>query len=511
MTTRVPTLNKVAHGTHRLQWVVIGISAVCSALYIVISLVLYNTYRSGMDLALYGEAVRKYSQGHLPWSAIKAQSPFDLLGDHFTILVAVLAPFYHLWSDVRLLLVAQALLFGVAVWLVGHLATTRLPARQALAIQVGFGLSWGMLNATFFGFHEIALAVPLVAWALASIWRKPHWVQFAIACVLLILTKEDSTFLTAGLGLVLIAQRRIKAGLITGIASLGAFLALVGWLMPHLSATGAYIYLSQNSPGLPSMTHALSSPDFWVFLATLIVTVGLGWRSPLAWAILPTIAARVVADYAPTFRFGYHYNATIMVVCFVAIIDAWSKLRQRAGVGPSDTTDSLAEGAMDTTAEGATDSTVVEPGDGPPVRTAAITRTGLVRLERLQYLLLVVVVLVGLISSGLSVTLRAPAPSSGRDGAISQAIAMIPQGSTVVADEFVIAHLVDHYVTRLAVPGWTDSLGVPLTGVQYVIFDTSSYSLDNQKNHWQATLLGQLEDNGCQIAYNQDSIYLLKC
>ncbi|MCL2471131.1 MAG: DUF2079 domain-containing protein [Propionibacteriaceae bacterium] len=506
MTTRVPTLNKVAHGTHRLQWVVIGISAVCSALYIVSSLILYNTYRTGMDLALYGEAIRNYSQGHLPWSNIKAQSPFDLLGDHFTVLVAVLSPFYHLWSDVRLLLVEQAILFGLAVWLVGRFATNRLPQRQALAIQIGFGLSWGILNATFFGFHEIALAVPLVAWALASIWKKPHWVQFAIACVLLVLTKEDSTFLTAGFGLVLIAQRRIKAGLITGIASVGAFVALVGWIMPRLSATGAYIYLSYSysSPGLASVGHALSSPDFWVFVATLVVTVGLGWRSPLAWAILPTIAARVVADYAPTFRFGYHYNATIMVICFMAIIDAWSKIRQRDGVG-------LADSMTESTTRGGTDNTVVETSDDKPVRTNVITRLRLVHLERLQYLLLVVVVLVGLISSGLSVAFRAPAPSSGRVQAIGQAISLIPQGSTVVADEFVVAHLVDHYVTRLAVPQWNDSLYVPITKMQYVIFDTSSYSLDNQKNHWQATMLAQLQNNGCQLVYNQDTIYLLKC
>src|SRR5262249_56401642 len=96
-----------------------------------------------------------------------------LLGVHFQPIVAVLAPFFRLFPSSATLEVAQALLVAASVFPVSQLARRKLGIGPARAIAVAYGFFWGFQQLAQSDFHEIAFAVPLLAFSLSSLPR-PH-------------------------------------------------------------------------------------------------------------------------------------------------------------------------------------------------------------------------------------------------------------------------------------------------------------------------------------------------
>ena len=85
----------------------------------------------------------------------------------------LLAPTYWMWNNVRVLLLDQSLLLALASLPVFWFARERLGRAAALAFQLAFLASWGVLDAVGFDFHEYALAAPLVALGLyAAVQRR---------------------------------------------------------------------------------------------------------------------------------------------------------------------------------------------------------------------------------------------------------------------------------------------------------------------------------------------------
>ena len=77
------------------------------------------------DLGIYTEYVKQYAYLSAPIVDIRAPG-FNLLGDHFQPIVAVLAPFFRVFPSAATLLIAQALLAAVSVFPVSQLAREKL-------------------------------------------------------------------------------------------------------------------------------------------------------------------------------------------------------------------------------------------------------------------------------------------------------------------------------------------------------------------------------------------------
>src|SRR5579875_1574884 len=76
------------------------------------------------DLGIFTEYVSQYARLHAPVVDIRGAG-FDLLGDHFHPIVALIAPFFRLFPSPITLLVAQALLAAVSVFPVSRAAADR--------------------------------------------------------------------------------------------------------------------------------------------------------------------------------------------------------------------------------------------------------------------------------------------------------------------------------------------------------------------------------------------------
>jgi uncharacterized membrane protein len=331
------------------RWAPYALAAVLFAGYAGCSLLrAAHVQTAAYDLGIFTQAVRAYAHFGAPMVEIKGPG-FNLLGDHFSPALAVLAPAYWVWPSPRMLLVAQAALIAGSAIPIAKLAARRLGLAAGLAIGAAYGLSWGVAGAVAFDFHEIALGVPLLALALVALAERRWWPAVAWAAPLL-LVKEDLGVTVAAIGGYLLLRRRWRPGAVALGLGAGAFLLSTLVIIPRLDhAFHTYRYWgvvtrgpanTGGAPGLGDLWHLLLRlPSqavtpvgklelvLWVFG----VTAFLALRSPLALIALPTLLWRLASSNPLYWSTGQvHYNAILMPIVFVALVDALTSLRVAA-------------------------------------------------------------------------------------------------------------------------------------------------------------------------------------
>ncbi|RKQ36979.1 DUF2079 domain-containing protein [Kocuria tytonis] len=150
------------------------------------------------DNAIFTQLLSSYASGRGPVVDLKGHG-FDLLGDHFHPLLIVLAPLYRVFPSALTPMLAQDVLFGISAAVVTRCAARVLHPAPALALGAAYALSFGLQNAVAVQFHEIALAVPLLAAGLCAL-RERRWVAAALWSAPVALVKEDLGITVAAIG-----------------------------------------------------------------------------------------------------------------------------------------------------------------------------------------------------------------------------------------------------------------------------------------------------------------------
>jgi len=455
------------------------------ALYCVLSLVRFSNYLDGWDLGIFTQAVKAYSRGEVPYIPLKAQEPFNILGDHFSPIIALIAPVYRLFPHVQTLLVVQAALFAVSVGLMGRAARKFLPPEYAAPLAACFGMSWTVLAAVVFDFHEVCFVVPFLILAIGAAWEE-RWGWMALWCSLLILTKEDSAFLVGGIALMLLARRHFKAGLILGASSVAVFVCLVTMVIPFFSSSGKYAYFSAT-PGsamdlLGNMWAMVQHPRMWFICALAVITCGPGIRTAAALVPLPVLLSRVIVNNPIYWSYSLHYQAPVFAACFWALILGWAGLL--ASRHPDGSQD-LRRGPIH-----------VHPGAG-------------IRRLCLAYIaaLFVSSVIIAQGEWGWQ-NLLGIEPAPARVEAFNTVLAEVGENVTIIADTYAIGHLVDADTVLLATEDWTDSEGQPLDA-DWVVLDRESLAQNNPATSWVDNRVNTLVKEGFTIVTQDGSIILL--
>jgi uncharacterized membrane protein len=319
---------------------------------------------SSWDLAVYTEYVKQAASMHAPVADVRTAG-FNLLGDHFQPIVMVIAPLFRVFPSAAALVAVQALLAALSVFAVSQAAREKLggsggfggfgvgPSR---AIAVAYGFSWGLQQMANFDFHEIAFAVPLLAFSLSALIRGR--IEAAVWWALpLVFVKEDQGFTVAAIGLYLViagiraaarapgaaitsadpdGRRRIKAGqilLIWGFA--WSFLA-IGVIIPHFNPAHQYDYWSDGGilapGGHPAVTGLIGQffhawPDkLQTIVILLLPTAFIALGSPLVLIAGPSLLLRFLSTDSSFWGTYWHYNATVMPIIFIAAIDAMARI-----------------------------------------------------------------------------------------------------------------------------------------------------------------------------------------
>jgi len=173
----------------RREWLtVLALSLVLLAFYVTYSVSRVTTYlASGYDLGIFDQAVRAYSHFQAPVVPLKGPD-YNVLGDHFHPIIAIIAPLYWIWDSAIVLLVV-----------IYRFARRRCRHWTALVICLAFGVGWAVQAMIDFDFHEIAFAVPILALAIDALDRRADR-SLLVWAGLLLLVREDMGLLVVVLG-----------------------------------------------------------------------------------------------------------------------------------------------------------------------------------------------------------------------------------------------------------------------------------------------------------------------
>lgn len=300
-------------------------------LYAAVSVARYHRMdAASWDLGIFTQAIRGWAGHGVPMVHVKGPN-YVLLGDHWSPILALLAPAWWVWPSPVMLLTAQAGLFGWSAGVVSDTAGRFVGRGSGILIGVGYGLSFGLQNAINVEFHEIAFAVPLLAVVgrqlLLRRWHRAVW--WALP---LLLVKEDLGLTVAVVGVLVwwLGKDRL-AGVGTILLGLGGALLEVGYLIPAFNPHGRYDYWHLTPHG----AHGLFWWAGWqltqmVKWHTLLWTFGivgfLAFRSPLALLALPTLGWRMLSTNGAYWGNWWHYSATLMPIVFLAAVDGAFRL-----------------------------------------------------------------------------------------------------------------------------------------------------------------------------------------
>lgn len=334
-----------------------ALTTLIAAFYAGFSLAEYSTFReSSYDLVIFDQAVRSYAHLHLGISIIKGVhngfgAHFSLLGDHFSPILATLAPLYWVYDGPQTLLVAQGVLFALAIpplWVFTRRAFGggRKATISAYLVCLAYGLSWPLATAAAFDFHEVAFAPALTAIALERI-QAGRLRSALIALAMLLLVKEDMGLMVAGIGLYLAVsltpsvrrQRLVGIILIAAGIAYSAFATYV--LIPAFGGRSHYYwaYSALGNDGPQVLAHIARHPlsTLRMFFTPSSKLRTLGWLvgvfcclpllSPILVATLPLLAERMLnSRYHNWWLPHFQYNAYLVVVLICAAVDGAARL-----------------------------------------------------------------------------------------------------------------------------------------------------------------------------------------
>jgi len=330
---------------------VAALTVAAAFVYCLDSLILLRRFlASTFDLVIFDQGIRGYAHLGAPVSIARGVSDgqgahFLLLADHWSPILAVLAPLYWLHDSPATLLVAQGVLFALAIPPLWAYTRRQLGQASAYFVCVAYALSLPVMSAVVFDFHEVAFVPVLTAVMVERFDAGRRW-QAVLAAVAMLLVKEDMGLLVAGFGCYLMLTRR-RADVWTGLAFVVGGLADT-WVATHLlipafggSATFYWAY-GQFGPTLGSAVanviihplHALRvfvTP--WVKARTMIgllATFGfLPLASPMVIAVLPLLAERMLASGYPLWwQAKFQYDAFVVMMLCCAAVDGAARLQR---------------------------------------------------------------------------------------------------------------------------------------------------------------------------------------
>jgi uncharacterized membrane protein len=516
---------------HSGHWVVVGaLTSLVAVGYSVFALAQNYTYKtSSYDLVIFDQAVRSYAHFRPGISVMKGVHnwfgpDFSVLGDHWSPIIAALAPLYWIYNSPDALLVAQAVLFALAIpplWVFtrrafggGQKATV-----AAYLVSVAYALSWPIASALAFDFHEVAFAPVLIAVALERL-QAGRLRTALIALAALLLAKEDMGLLVAGIGVYLavsrprIVPRQLLVGAMLIAAGLVDTVVATYFLIPAFGGRSdyywAYTALGPHAPQALEhlITHPVSSLQLLVTprvkLVTMLWLFGafcfLPLRSPIALATVPLLAERMLANLFPNWWVtSFQYNAYLVVILACAAVDGavrldrdlWRWRRRAAGRARP------ADGAPEPPA--AAGSAAAAPAPKSAARGA-----GTFALAGAAAMCAVAVVLVPHFAFG-----GALHPSFYRQNkqvqAAAAAVAVVPGGTTVEAVGSVGPHLSDRDTVLL----WDGDGGTPPYAAPWVIANDRQlqftfHSVQEQKQH-----IALLEQHGYRVVFRRGGYVVL--
>ncbi len=335
-------LSSILRGIDRDRAFVIAVFLLIFAyacFFSIVSIMRYSNYRaSGVDVAIFNQALWKMSRIKVPWSTIRG---VNLFGDHFAPFLVLLVPFYRIFGGVKFLFVFQTLVIALGA-LPLYLLSYEMSKSRIISFCVALSyLSYPPLqHMNLFDFHPEACAVTFLIFAFYAAFKK-RFGWFYCACFLAVICKEDMALTVFFLGILIFILYDKRAGKIVSFSSLCYFLAAVLVVIPafgregfqytgRLSAFGrSPLEAAKNMILRPLYTldYIITRQNLKYILDILVPVAFVPLLAPLyLLPALPAFLINIISDFPEQRTILYQYTAGITPFIFIGLAASASRI-----------------------------------------------------------------------------------------------------------------------------------------------------------------------------------------
>lgn len=410
-------------------WWPFAAAALASLWFFVVSYYRHQQFGSGSrDMGLFFQTVWLLSTGQAPLNTlIDISSPahaVSAFADHLEFIDLLMVPLVWIWKDAGALLLAQAIALGsgvAALWRITRRHSD--DSLAALFLSLAYFVSLPISQAVQFDWNPTTMGVGFLLWAFDFAERR-RYVGMAIFLLLLGLCKENLLLYVAAFGLYLALEgHSLRLAASISASALLLFGVELKLIFPAFRAQGfRHFYFHQLGQNLGEVgLNILRSPLralalLWTpeqkingLLLPFSATAWLSLLAPAALVVaLPCVGERFLSDFRNTW-WGYHYGGPAAAVALVAAAQAigqWAPLVQSK----------FAQVFRDTRASSALAALIL----GSSMATSFLGPWG---------------------ASDLFVLEKPYLPPKIERQAMRAAIAQVPEGAPVAAQNYLVAHL----------------------------------------------------------------------
>ena len=296
---------------------------------------------SAYDFGLYDQGVWLLSRFKAPFVTLMGRS---LFGDHTSLILLFVAPFYWISASTSFLLVLQSVVIGLAAVPVYLYARRRLES-GLLAVLFGviFLLHPAVANTNLENYHPDSFLALFVGMGIYAALTE-RWRLYAVAVVLALLVKEDVALVMIPLGIWVMVRRDRRVGEATiagslmymGLALFVIMRSLIGvptlnlWRIPFGGPAG-FISEGITRPG-NVVDHLLSDGRPFYLWQMLVPAIFVIWRRPgVALISGLVLITNVISTFSPQYEIQFHYSlVAVPAIVFGAIWAVEAFMRHQA-------------------------------------------------------------------------------------------------------------------------------------------------------------------------------------
>ncbi len=298
---------------------------------------------TGYDLGIFDQAMRAYSHFKAPMVPLKGAG-YNIFGDHFHPIIALIAPLYWIWDNPVVLVVVQAVLVAASIPVVYAFTRRRGGEWLSLVVAAAYAFGWPIQSMIDFDFHEVAFAQPILAFAINALDQRKNK-QLVVWSVLLLFVREDMGIVVVILAALWWFQRRRpwKPAVILAVVGFAAYEITTSVIIPHFARGHGFAYGNQYDALGSSVAGAawgaiihpwhviklLFSPIpktatlGYLFVPTLLLPL----RSRYTLLALPLLLERLFNSRSNLWQPHFHYNALPWLILILAAVDGAQHVR----------------------------------------------------------------------------------------------------------------------------------------------------------------------------------------
>ena len=314
----------------------IYITILCSAAYLKFIYFKYEDF----DLAVHSQSIWNICHGSFDCSILGI--PF--LGNHMTLILFLIAPFYAIFPSPLLLLYLQTLVIALGSLGIYLLAKRELTQKWASSLAIVYLAYPPLIYMNLYEFHPVAFATSFLAFMI-YFYKIDNFKGFLTFMLLSIFCQENiSLIIVMFTAYVMLDKRKGRWVWVPFSLGISYFIFTVFFLMPYLNNNiiqfwqmyahlgSSPLQMAKNTIVNPIHTlQVITHPDKLSFLNALFGPLGyLSFLNPaMLIPAIPVFCQRLLSDRLTETRILFHYQAELIPFIFISAIYGIKQLLSR--------------------------------------------------------------------------------------------------------------------------------------------------------------------------------------